>query len=63
MQYEVSGYIDGGNGFPSQETLIAIAKSLDPGLDVDSLQAGGGGAVPPVAPPAKDLPATAASTR
>jgi hypothetical protein len=63
VQYEVFGYMEGGNGFPSRETLIAVAKSLDPGLDVDSLQPGGGGAMPPMPPPAKDMPATAASTR
>lgn len=53
--YNVNAYSKGINPAVSRDDLIAVAKSLDPALDIEKLEKqAGGGAVPPR--PAPDAP-------
>ena len=50
VSYSVNGYSREGKDGPSQEELIAVAKSMDPTLDPGALTDSGGGAAPPIKP-------------
>ncbi len=50
--YSVSGYSREGGRGPGRDTLIAVAKSLDPAFDPDGLQEGGGTAITDARPAA-----------
>jgi hypothetical protein len=63
-QYNVTGYNERGGSAPSQETLIELARSIDPGFDPDSLeQAPDGGGSSPGSPGVMPLPAEDAKPR
>ena len=57
VQYNVSGYNERGGSAPSEETLIEVARSIDPGFDPDSLErAPDGGGTSPGGPGVMPLP-------
>ncbi|MEX0783229.1 MAG: hypothetical protein WD557_11305 [Dehalococcoidia bacterium] len=49
-QYNISGYNERGGDAPSLETLIEVARSIDPSFDPDSLEKVSGGSTSPGGP-------------